>query len=199
MVMSKPIVTIHQPEHFPYLGFFQKMQKADIFVILDNVNFRKNYFQNRNNFLNRQGKLEWFTVPVPKDSPNKIIKEVVPADLPPNWRKMLVNKINLNLKVDTSYIYDSNSLIEINMRTIEWARKRLGITTPIVYASELSAIGSKSLLLLEICKELNASKYISGPSGKDYLELELFREHGISVDFHEAIVPNYYSCLHNLK
>ena len=38
------VITIHQPEHFPYMGFFQKMKAADVFVILDNVNYRKNYF-----------------------------------------------------------------------------------------------------------------------------------------------------------
>lgn len=197
--MKKPIVTIHQPEHFPYLGFFQKMQKADIFVILDNVNFRKNYFQNRNNFLNPNEQLEWFTIPVPKDSHNKLIKDIKPSELPPNWRKTLVNKISLNLKVDTTDIYNSESLLEINMRSIQWARKRLNIETPIVFASELSATGSKSLLLLEICKELDASKYISGPSGRDYLDLDLFQDQNISVDFHEAKVPNYYSSLYNLK
>ena len=68
IVSENPVIAIHQPEHFPYMGFFQKMAKSDIFVILDNVNFRKNYFQNRNNFPNKQGQLEWFTIPVPSES-----------------------------------------------------------------------------------------------------------------------------------
>ena len=46
------VVTIHQPEHFPYGGFFQKMAASDLFIILDNVNYRKNYYQNRNKLLN---------------------------------------------------------------------------------------------------------------------------------------------------
>ena len=62
------IVSIHQPEHFPYLGYFQKMADTDAFVLLDNVNYRKNYFQNRNRFMNKNGVEEWFTIPVPKDS-----------------------------------------------------------------------------------------------------------------------------------
>ena len=56
------VVTIHQPEHFPYMGYFQKMEKADLFVILDNVNYRKNYFQNRNRFLNNNGVEEWVCI-----------------------------------------------------------------------------------------------------------------------------------------
>ena len=46
-------VTIHQPEHFPYMGFFQKVEKADIFIILDNVKFNKQYFQNSNKILTK--------------------------------------------------------------------------------------------------------------------------------------------------
>ena len=57
------VITIHQPEHFPYEGFFQKMEASELFIILDNVNYRKNYFQNRNKFPNKSGEEEWFTVP----------------------------------------------------------------------------------------------------------------------------------------
>ena len=71
------IVSIHQPEHFPYLGFFQKMNKADLFIILDNVKFKKNNFQNRNRFLNKSGNDEWFTVPVEKKANSKLIKDVM--------------------------------------------------------------------------------------------------------------------------
>jgi hypothetical protein len=45
------IVAIHQPEHLPWLGFFNKIDQADLFVLLDVVQFRKNYFQNRNRIL----------------------------------------------------------------------------------------------------------------------------------------------------
>ena len=61
-------VTIHQPEHFPYMGFFQKVQSAELFVVLDNVNYRKNYFQNRNKIKNLNGDDEWITIPVEKKS-----------------------------------------------------------------------------------------------------------------------------------
>ena len=53
------VVTIHQPEHFPYEGFFQKMEASELFIILDNVNYRKNYFQNRNKLLNNNDVEEW--------------------------------------------------------------------------------------------------------------------------------------------
>ena len=68
------IVTIHQPIHFPYMGFFQKMELADIFVLLDDVQFSKNEFYNRNKFKNTSGIDEWFTVPVEKKANGKLIK-----------------------------------------------------------------------------------------------------------------------------
>ena len=168
-------VTIHQPEHFPYMGFFEKMKEADIFVVLDNVKFRKNYFQNRNKFKNSQGVDEWFGVSVPKKSSSKLIKEITTVeDSINNWRKKVITKLKYSFNYDFSDVYTGDSLIDINMRSIQWARKILNIENRIVYASDLAATGSKSELLSNICKELNASTYISGPSGRDYLDLSLF-------------------------
>jgi hypothetical protein len=127
------IVTIHQPEHFPYMGFFQKMERADLFVILDNVNYRKNYYQNRNKFLNKNKVEEWFSIPVEKGATKKWIKEVkVNSDV--FWKKKLLNKLKLNFKQDFSKIYDSDSLIDINIKSIKWGREKLNIKTPMVYA-----------------------------------------------------------------
>ena len=86
------IVTIHQPEHFPYMGFFQKAKEAELLIILDTVNYRKNYFQNRNKIRSLAGKDEWITVPVEKKATSKNIKDVM-VSKDPNWRKKLVKKI----------------------------------------------------------------------------------------------------------
>lgn len=189
------VVTIHQPEHFPYMGYFQKMEKADLFVILDNVNYRKNYFQNRNRFLNNNGVEEWFTIPVEKTATNKWIKDVqVNTQLP--WRKKLITKLQQNFKVDFTEIYNSDSLMEINLNSIKWAMKQLNLNTEIVFASELDVQGDKSELLANICKKLNATTYLSGPSGKDYLDLSYFN--GVKIQYHNPIVDNPYSCIYNI-
>jgi hypothetical protein len=83
------IVTIHQPEHFPYMGFFQKISIADIFVVLDNVNYRKNYFQNRNKIRSSSGEDIWLTVPVEKKATSKNIKDVVTSK-DNKWRKKII-------------------------------------------------------------------------------------------------------------
>lgn len=189
-------VTIHQPEHFPYMGYFQKIKSADLFVILDNVNYRKNYFQNRNRFLNNNGVEEWFTVPVEKNATKKWIKDVmVNSNIP--WRKKIITKLKQNFRTDFTEIYNSNLLIEINLNSIKWAMKQLNLNTKIVFASELNVQGNKSELLANICKATNATTYISGPSGKDYLDLKFFNN--IKVEYHNPTVNNIYSCIYNIK
>ena len=175
---------------------------ADVFVVLDNVNFRKNYFQNRNKFLNTQGQEEWFGFPVSKKSTNLILKNVVPVDnntMP--WKEKLFRKLEMNLGKDDDIIeiYDNKTLLDINMAGIRWAMKKMKIETPIVYASELEVNGSKTELLASICNSLNAKTYISGPSGKQYLDISEFSNKNISVEFFEPKVKNYYSMLYNIK
>ena len=191
-------ITIHQPEHFPYMGFFQKMKAADLFVVLDNVNFKKNNFQNRNKFKNKQGVDEWFGVSVPKKSTSSLIKDVVPVDTTiNNWNKKVVSKLKHNFNLDFSDIYGQPTLLDINMASIEWARQKLGITNEIIYASQLDVCGGKSELLANICKSLGATTYISGTSGKEYLDLNCFDD--IVVEFFEPKVENYYSCIYNIN
>jgi len=189
------VISIHQPEHFPYMGFFQKMKACDVFVILDNVKYKKGSFQNRNRFLNLSGNEEWFTVPVEKKATSKLIRDVTVS---PDaiWRKKNKVKLMQNLKVDVTEIYESDSLLEINMKSIKWCMQRLGITTPLVMASELSVVGKKSELLANIVRSLSGSKYISGPSGRNYLEESYFD--GIDVTFFSPSIENTYSALYNI-
>jgi hypothetical protein len=192
-------VTIHQPEHFPYMGFFQKMKAADLFIILDNVKFRKNYFQNRNRYLSKQGKDEWFGVAVPKKSSSSLIKDIKVVDDSVNpWKKKIINRVRHNLGFDLTNFYESDSLVEVNLKGIHWARRKMGISVPMIRASTLECQGTKSHLLVEICKEVGAETYLSGPTGKSYLDLEMFERENIQVQFFEPEVENHYSCLYNL-
>ena len=192
------IVTIHQPEHFPYLGFFSKMNEADLLIILDNVNYRKNYFQNRNKFLNKNGEEEWFTIPVEKKATSKHIKDVLVGE-DNGWRKKLIRQMNMNfgLEIDLlENIYYGDNLIDINMRSIDYCRSLLGLNTEMVFASQLNVEGTKSELLANLCKRVGAKEYVSGPSGKDYLNKEYFGD--IKIRYFEPEVQNHYSTLYNI-
>lgn len=74
--------------------------------------------------------------------------------------------------------------------------KHLNLNTKIVFASELNVKGDKSELLANICKKLNATTYLSGPSGKDYLDLSYFNN--IKIQYHAPTVDNPYSCIYNI-
>jgi len=186
------IISIHQPLHFPYLGFFQKMEMADVFVLLDDVKFCKNEFYNRNRFKNKQEQDEWFTVPVEKKANSKLIKDVyVAKDF--GWKKKLLKQMYYNFKEDFSDIYEHEKIIDMNIDSIEYCRKKLNINNKIINSSELNINGVKSERLSNICKELGATEYISGPFGKNYLDISFFDN--IRVSYFEPNIKNYYTTL----
>ena len=86
--------------------------------------------------------------------------------------------------------------MEINLNSIKWAMKQLSLNTKMVFASELDVQGDKSELLANICKKLNATTYLSGPSGKDYLNLSYFND--VKIQYHSPVVDNSYSCIYNI-
>ena len=106
--------------------------------------------------------------------------------------------MNFGLDIDTlQYIYDMDSLCICNMKSIDYCRMELGIDTPYILSSELNVEGSKSELLVNLCREVGASTYLSGQGGLDYLDLELFS--GINVEIFRPNIDNYYTTLSYLK
>ena len=145
-------IAIHQPEHFPYLGFFQKMKEVDLFVILDDVQFTKGNFQHRNRFLNNSEKDEWFTIPLEKKPHHKLIKDIKTNDTI-NWREKITKQLFWFFGLNLSHIYSSSNLIDINLESINYCRKKLKIDTPLILSSELDIKTSGSQKLSDICKE----------------------------------------------
>ena len=192
------VIGIHQPEHFPYLGFFQKMKKCDVFVILDNVKFKKNNFQNRNKYLNTHtNKEEWFTIPVSKKSNSMLINEIKVED--GVWRKKIKKQLSQRFpKIDINYVYDHDTLVKINMSSIGYCALKLGFSPPtMIMSSELNVEGSKTELLYNICKELNATKYISGQGGIDYLDTDNYFK-DIELEIFEPEVKDYFTTLQHI-
>ena len=192
-------IAIHQPEHFPYLGFFQKMEKSDLFVILDDVEFQgRRSFQVRNKFLNSNNVEEWFGVSIQKDSYYKKINEVLVAT-DYGWKKKLLRKLKFNFNEDFEYIYDSDSLCEINLRSINYCKEKLNIDVPFIKSSDLNIKGNKTDRLINICKEVNATKYISGTGGLNYMDTELFKDNNLELEVFEPDIKDFYTTLTHLK
>lgn len=198
------IVTIHQPEHLPWLGFFNKMANADEIIILDNVQYRKGYFQNRNKILiNGEGR--YIGVPVKhKDHLNKTIADMeIYSDKEWPWKKKYLKAIEYNYKRHPYFNQyfpffedllgkDIISLYEFNMQIIAYFAKELEISTKMVRASDLSPEGNKSDLILDLSKRAGAKVYLSGPSGRDYLDLPKYDKENIEVWFNDFVHPAYF-------
>jgi hypothetical protein len=196
------LLAIHQPEHMPWPGFFHKMAIADNYVFLDDVQFRKNYFQNRNKLVNADGDEFWLTTPLKSGSIDQKINEKVLAEF--QWKNDYLNKIRNAYSSSKFYkrYYpelvdivnsDYQLLVDFNIALIEWFRCNLDIRTPFCFSSDLTYSGEKSDLILDICNLKNANKYLSGPSGRDYLDMLKFKNRGIEVLFHDFQPPVYNS------
>lgn len=192
-------IAIHQPQYLPWLGYFDKMDRADVFVLLDDVQYKKNEWQNRNKIRNARSS-QWLTVPVLYKFGQKI-NEVRISDKEP-WRKKHCKSIEANYSraqyfgryasfFRESYDKKWELLGDVNMHFIEFIKETLGIETVLVKSSSLGVKGSSTKRLVNICKELKADTYISGAGGKGYLDAELFKNSGIALEFQEYVHPAY--------
>lgn len=196
------IVTIHQPNYIPWLGFFAKIKAADTFVILDTVEYTKNSVINRNKIRIREGDC-FLTIPIEKKyHSGRIIDVRLPAD--DKWKRNHWSTIEANYgkadffgeyKDDLKAIYEKEYgfLWQINEELIRYLLDKLGVEREIVKASELSLDPElrKTSLLVEILKKVGGDKYLSGPSGRDYLEMDKFKEEKIEVEFFSFRHPEY--------
>ena len=195
------IVTIHQPEHLPWTGFFHKMMCADLYVYLDHVQYRKDYFQNRNKIVNNEGKEVWATIPVKSGSMHDHIldKETVNG-----YSKKYISLIESSYKqskyfdkyfdkLRLIFMNKHRKLIDLNLDIIDFFRDELNINTPTVRSSDLNINSSKSEMNLDICLTIGADSYITGPSGLDYLDINAFSNHNIEILVHKYFAPVYQS------
>lgn len=196
------VVAIQQPEHAPWIGFFNKMAQCDLFVYLDHVQFKKRYFENRNRLKTRHG-VQWFTVPVlTKGKYRQRIRDVRIDNTvrwldkykgvlmhayggAPFWRELRdVVWPALDGRVDM--------LSDLNVALIEAIKAYLNISVAVVRASSMClGILAGSDLILAICERVGAGVYISGPDGRRYLDTNAFRQDGIGVLYHEYDHPIY--------
>lgn len=198
------IITIHQPEHLPWLGFFNKLAKAELFVILDHVQYEKNYFQSRNKIIGTNGP-QWLCIPViTKGHMDGSIANTEISLMGGNarWKEKYLQTIRQSYGkypffsevypvIETVYNQDSMLLCDYNIGIIKAFSEKLGFTPEFVRSKDLNVSGLKSDLILDICKVTNATTYIAGPSGRDYLDMQSFADAGIKVVFNDFHHPSY--------
>lgn len=193
------IVSVHQPQFMPWLGYFEKIARADRFVVLDGVQYKKNEFQNRNKIKTAQG-WQWLTVPVGYKFPMTISQ--VPINNKINWRNKHRQALISNYakapffdhyrpQIETLYQTDWHHLTQLNQATIHFVVQALNIHTPIEDPTNWNLSEDPTGRLVDICKHLQADTYLAGAGGRDYMDLEQFDQAGIQVVFQSFTHPTY--------
>lgn len=187
-------IAVSQSNYIPWIGYFELISSVSDFVFLDNVQYTSRDWRNRNQIKTPQGKL-WLSLEVEVVSKSSLIQDAVLVKLDEKLNHL--EKIRRNYrrsrcfndtypKIKEFYeSYEGNSLSGFNRHLIQSLSRELGIETNFHDASEFPNEIDASRRILEICKSLSATVYVSGPSARDYLDLEIFKSQNIEVEWFE--------------
>jgi len=193
------IVYVHQPEYLPWLGFFDKLSRCDIYVVYDDAQYQHGGFHNRNRIRTPPG-WEWLTVPIRHGHP-QLIKDVKIAG--DQWKNKHLNNIKRHYKktpyfqeyypiIEEAITADHEMLIDLNLQLIKAFAEILGINTKMVRSSEFPYGGTeKNEKLVSLCKYLCADTYLSGSGGRSYIREEVFAQANINLRWHSYEHPIY--------
>jgi WbqC-like protein family len=201
--MTKRLVAIHQPNFFPWLGYFNKLARADVFVLLDDVQFPKK----GGTWINRVRLLideepAWVTVPVVRsyDGVRQIREMRIDEQAP--WRRKLLKTIQASYAraphkdevmplLSELIANPTDELAEYNRASIIALTEALGLTTEFVLSSTLDASGRATDRLIQLVQEVGGTSYLSGGGAAGYQEDERFSEAGIELVQQRFEPPTY--------
>lgn len=195
-------VAIHQPQFLPWLGYLDKIDRADLFVVLDNVQFKKNEWQNRNRIRTAQG-WQWLTVPVLHHFGQKLSDvRINPQE---DWRGKHVRAIELHYRhapcrerfqegLRQIYHRPWERLTALNLAVLEWLLGAFGIKTPLRLASDMTLRDDPTDRLIDICRTVGATHYLAGAGAAGYMDLPRFDASGIVLEVQDFRHPIYPQC-----
>ena len=195
------ILTAHQPVYLPWLGLFHKISLADKFVFFNKVQYLPKEWMNRNKIRTKSGEV-WLTVPVLRKGYRESNVNELKINNNVDWKKKHLKTILLNYKKAPFFekycsffeqLYNKNweYLSDLNEYMLKWFLKELGIKIEFFKADNFDFQGSKSDLVLDMCKKLKADMYIFGKLGKDYANVNDFEKENIKTIFQEYKHPTY--------
>jgi hypothetical protein len=196
------IVSIHQPAYLPWLGYFHRIAVSDAHVVLDHVQYEKNSFTNRNKVRTREGWC-WLTVPVKTAGRfgDLAINQVETANeklwTPKHWQTVRLNYSKAPFFDQHAAFFEGiysrpwEKLADLTGETTAYLLDAFGIRTKAYFSSQMKASGKKDELVLNLCRELGATVYLSGPLGRNYLREELFSNQDIAVRYDDYRHPAY--------
>jgi hypothetical protein len=184
-------VAIVQSSYIPWKGYFDLINFADEFILYDDRQYTRRDWRNRNRIKTRQG-VRWLTVPVEvKGRYHQRIDETNvsdPAWAQTHWRKLVQSYAGAPFfdlyrdRLEPMYLdLDERSLSRINRRFLEAICALLGIETKLSWSTDYEAQGAKTERLVDLCRAAGATEYLTGPSARTYLEVDLLAAAGVSV------------------
>lgn len=186
------IVGIHQPHYLPWLRYFDKLARCDTFILLDDVDFTKNGWQNRNKIKSANGPL-MLTVPVQQKAGQKI-NEVTIADKP--WARRHWQSITQCYRsaphfeefaapLEPLYQRSWTSLVDLNVAMLEPILKSLDISIPLVRSSQLSVEAASTDRIVDLVKAVGGTAYLTGAYALEvYLDGNAFEQAGLELKIH---------------
>lgn len=187
-------VVILQSNYVPWRGYFDLLRRADHFVFYDDVQFTKNDWRNRNRIVGSQGP-QWLTIPVETGGKfGQSIAETRISD--PRWAKKHLATLQSNLgrapffrdmlpRLQDCFqlAAEETHLSAVNRIFIRAIMAELGLSTQLHEAQDVAREGGKTGRLVAICSALGASRYLSGPAARNYLDETEFEAAGIQVQW----------------
>jgi len=189
------IVAAHQPHYMPWLGYLDKLAKADLFVVMDDLQYEAQNYQNRQRLKLANG-VQWLTVPLERGSQtDRICDKRIDnrGSQRQHWQRRTWLTIELNYRrapyweryadeLRGIYAQTWVSLLELDLKMLDLARRWLSIDTPVVRASKLGLRGHKTERLIDMCRKVDARCYLSGGGGStEYLDVERMGRAGVGV------------------
>ncbi|MCR4318702.1 MAG: WbqC family protein [Planctomycetes bacterium] len=203
------LITGHQPNYLPYLGFFHKILISDAFVIVDNVQFVKRGpfgWIHRNKIRTKDGE-QWLSVPILTSGKfDQMIMDCAIDKKQARWNEKQLKAIEINYRKAPHFekyiekfrevlTKDWDMFLGLSVAMIEVFLEALEVKIPVYKCSELEASGKGKELILAMCEKLGADRYLSGIHGKDYLgDLSYFTEKGVAIEFQDFRHPEYPQC-----
>jgi hypothetical protein len=195
---------ILQSCYIPWKGYFDIIAMVDVFVVYDDVKYSKNHWHNRNRIKTQHG-LKWLTVPVsPGHGSDRIdsidCMRIAHPFVRKHWRSIAQSyarapyfrKYSRELERCFKVAAGLDNLSAINVHLLKFICRELGIDTEIISSRDLKARGTPTERLANICREVGANIYLSGPSARTYLDEEKFAESGIALEWMDySGYPNY--------
>jgi hypothetical protein len=195
-------IACHQPCYLPWPGFFYKVLRTDVIVLLDSVQLPRGTSWVTRNRIKTPGGQVWLTVPVKRKG--RSLQKIMDTEIfnERDWRRThLESLIHAYKRAPFSadhfpffkklYAKDWHKLVELNLSLVRHLMAAIGANTDIVLSSELALDTKGTPLIVEICKKMEADVYSTITTSRKHLDEERFAEAGIRLDYYTFKCPAY--------